>query len=317
MTDAPFSPRELRDALSSFATGVTIVTASDEQNQPVGMTASSFNSVSMDPPLVLWSIGKSAFSAPIFTRAEHFSIHILGADQIALSNAFAKSGTDKFSTTDYKMSNKNVPHLKGAITRFDCKTWNVHEGGDHWIIIGEVINIAASDGDGLVFSGGSYAAANPIALPEPFVPSTVYNEAPIESLLIYNLSHANNQMGQQFHAAVQSCGLTIAEWRILACLQGGKKSKAADLVARTFVDPGGLNDILKSMCENGLCNILNEIDGMSVSSTPEGDARVEHLFELGSEQELSALGDAGKKGLSQLNTLLKQVVRNTNKSNSN
>ncbi len=315
MENVPFTSRELRDALSSFATGVTIVTTSNDENEPVGMTASSFNSVSMDPPLVLWSIGKTTLSAPIFTQAKHFSVHILKANQIELSNAFSKSGTNKFSAADYTMSSKNVPHLQEVLTRFDCKTWNVYEGGDHWVILGEVENIFKEGGDGLVFSSGSYASANPIAPPEQFSPTPAGSEEQIESLLIYNLSRAYKQMGNSFHSAVNSCGLSVAEWRILASLHGGVTRHFSDLVARTFVDPAGLNDMLIAMSNEGLCSLSAGNNEKQVRGTAKGDARVEHLFKLGAKQEVEALGKAGEPGLAELNKLLKQVVSNTNKTN--
>ena len=94
---APIDIREFRNALGSFTTGVTIVTTCDQQGQDVGMTANSFNSVSLDPPLVLWSLAKSSGSLPAFANAEYFAVHILAADQEPLSNVFAKKGADKFA----------------------------------------------------------------------------------------------------------------------------------------------------------------------------------------------------------------------------
>ena len=96
-----FSPNEFRSALSSFATGVTIRTTQDLNKEPIGMTASSFNSVSMDPPLVLWSIAKSALSAPSFTDATFFAVHVLASDQAEISNKFAIKGEDKFSNINF------------------------------------------------------------------------------------------------------------------------------------------------------------------------------------------------------------------------
>ena len=93
MVEPAFSPQSFREALGQFATGVTIVTARGPEGEPVGMTASSFNSVSIDPPLVLWSVTKSALSAEAFRTAEHYAIHVLATDQTDLSNRFARRGT--------------------------------------------------------------------------------------------------------------------------------------------------------------------------------------------------------------------------------
>ncbi len=151
-----FTTQDIRKALSQFATGVTIVTARDAQGQKVGMTASSFNSVSMDPPLILWSVTKKALSAQAFKDAENFSVHILSADQRELSDQFARSGKDKFSGVEYSTDDNNVPLLSGALVRFDCTTWAVYEGGDHWIIVGRIKDLTMTDGEGLVFCNGYY-----------------------------------------------------------------------------------------------------------------------------------------------------------------
>ena len=157
---APFDRRDLREALGTFATGVTIVTAWDDAaNEPVGVTASSFNSVSLDPPLVLWSIAKTALSAGVMTGGTPFAIHVLHAEQTKLANRFAKSGTDKFGPTDFTRADNGVPVLTHCVTRFDCSLHAVHEGGDHLIIVGYVDGITRTEGEALVFHEGQYSAA--------------------------------------------------------------------------------------------------------------------------------------------------------------
>jgi flavin reductase (DIM6/NTAB) family NADH-FMN oxidoreductase RutF len=157
--------RELRDVLGTFATGVTIVTAWDEgANAPVGVTASSFNSVSLDPPLVLWSVGKQALSADVLTTNERFAIHVLNAEQTDLANRFAKSGTDKFGPTDYARDTNGVPVLPDFASRFDCQLEAVHKGGDHLIIVGRVMSIERGGGEPLVFHDGGFATAVPLEL---------------------------------------------------------------------------------------------------------------------------------------------------------
>lgn len=154
--------KEFKKALSSFATGITIITTCDKDGNSIGMTASSFNSVSMEPPLILWSVTKTAFSADIFKDAENFSVHILSTEHTELSNNFATSGADKFSKISYNLDQNNVPIISDISTRFDCKTWEVHEGGDHWIIIGEVQKCICDESEGLIFVNGAYASAHKI-----------------------------------------------------------------------------------------------------------------------------------------------------------
>lgn len=304
--------RALRDALSSFATGVTIVTTCDSNAEPIGMTASSFNSVSMDPPLILWSVTKTALSAPIFRNASRFAVHVLAANQMELSNRFARSGADKFDGVEYQLDTDGIPQLAGVLTRFDCNTWSVYEGGDHWIIVGEVKNMESTKGEGLVFSGGSYATANTI---QPPAPDLQTDDGPIEDLLIYNLARAYVQVSRKFHSAVEESGLTIPQWRILASLHGGKTRPVPDLVARTFVSPKKMAHLLKQMQQAGWIEVRGETTNALVTSTSRGQSEVEHLFELAASQESDALGDGangGKTDQDRLISYLRQVIANTN-----
>ncbi|WP_198008676.1 flavin reductase family protein [Ahrensia sp. R2A130] len=154
-----FTDREFRDALSTFGTGVTIVTARDGDGAPVGMTASSFSSVSMNPPLVLWSAAKKALSGEAFRDAQHFAVHVLHTEQSDLSNRFAKTGTDKFSGLDWNGDANSVPELPDVLARFECSQYAVYEGGDHWIIVGEVTSFEHMSGKGLLHVAGGYASA--------------------------------------------------------------------------------------------------------------------------------------------------------------
>ncbi|MEN0039798.1 MAG: flavin reductase family protein [Pseudomonadota bacterium] len=157
-----FTAREFRDALSTFANGVSIVTARDGDGDPVGMTASSFTSVSMDPPLILWCPSKTALSAQAFYDAEHFAVHVLSTDQADLSNRFATTGTDKFAGLEWSGDAQGVPKLAEALARFECVQHAVYEGGDHWVILGEVTRFEHASGQGLIHVGGGYASASPL-----------------------------------------------------------------------------------------------------------------------------------------------------------
>lgn len=308
-----FDTREFRFALSGFATGVTIVTAGSKSGELVGMTASSFNSVSTEPPLILWSVTKTALSAPVFRDAENFAVHVLASDQIDYSNCFAQSGTDKFANCDYTLNEYGVPIISGCVARFDCKRWAVHEGGDHWVIIGEVQSIERENKEGLVFSDGSYATANPVRQTRAQDDSAVEIESPIDNLLIYNLARAYRQMSSQFHDSVRDSGLSIPAWRILASLYGGVSRDLPDLEARTFLDSEALEDSLLSLQEDGLCAIDDRDGTKMVTGTAEGHKRIEHLFERGEKLDQAAVGDGGDEALHNLVALLATVVKNTNK----
>ena len=154
-----------RRALGSFVTGVTIVTCADADGAPVGLTANSFNSVSLDPPMVLWSLALDSRSLGAFRQASHWAVHILAADQQDISNRFARSAPDKFDGLDYAQGPDGTPLLSGYAARFVCKAGFEYDGGDHAIFVGEVVDHDQRDAEPLVYHGGQYGQMLPVMAP--------------------------------------------------------------------------------------------------------------------------------------------------------
>jgi 3-hydroxy-9,10-secoandrosta-1,3,5(10)-triene-9,17-dione monooxygenase reductase component len=154
--DLPVDAKEFRKALGAFATGVTIVTTHSDDGKDHGLTANSFNSVSLDPPMVLWSLGKTSSNLAAFLEADRFAVHVLAVEQEDLSNQFARSGTDKFSNCAVDRGAGDVPLLDGCVARFECRVAHRYEGGDHVIFVGEVARFNSFDRAPLVFQHGSY-----------------------------------------------------------------------------------------------------------------------------------------------------------------
>jgi len=152
---AEFSERELRDAMGSFATGVTIVTTMTDRG-PLGMTVNSFTSVSLAPPLVLWSPARKSARFPAFEAASHFAVHILSQDQRELADIFSKSGIEAFDNLEYTHGIGDVPLLNGCTARFECSHAAGHDGGDHLIVVGEVLRISACEEPALLFYRGEF-----------------------------------------------------------------------------------------------------------------------------------------------------------------
>lgn len=158
-----FSSTDFRAALGMFATGVTIVTACDTQGQWVGLTANSFNSVSMEPPLVLWSLANRSSSMAAFRTVTHYAIHVLAADQRALALQFASRGVERFSGVAAQAGPHGVPLLEGAIARFECFNRSRYEEGDHVIFVGEVERCTYRAGAApLLFHGGQFYTEHPL-----------------------------------------------------------------------------------------------------------------------------------------------------------
>ena len=146
--------RIFRNALGTFTTGVTVVTASTPAG-PVGMTVNSFASLSLDPPLVLWSAAKQSSRHGAYANAPHFAVHILSAEQDRLSTLFTKSGGG-FDELLWDQNREGVPVIAGTLARFECERSALHDAGDHTLIVGRVLRAAHREGDPLCFSRGRF-----------------------------------------------------------------------------------------------------------------------------------------------------------------
>jgi flavin reductase (DIM6/NTAB) family NADH-FMN oxidoreductase RutF len=151
--------RDFRRALGQFATGVTVVTARTSDGRKVGVTVNSFSSVSLDPPLVLWSLSRQAPSFADFTHATHFAVNVLAGNQHHLSRQFSTPLPDKFSGVEFAEGPAGVPLLSGVNAHFVCRNVRQYDGGDHVIFLGEVEDYKYSDGEPLVFHSGRYRLA--------------------------------------------------------------------------------------------------------------------------------------------------------------
>lgn len=148
------SRRAYRDALGRFGTGVTVVTC-DSDHGPLGFTANSFASVSLDPPLVLWSPARASQRFDSFVTAQRFAIHVMSARQAEICSAFAHSA-EGFDGFDWHQSAQGVPLISHCLARFECTRHAVHEGGDHAIVVGRVTRVMTQEGDPLLFYCGNY-----------------------------------------------------------------------------------------------------------------------------------------------------------------
>ena len=158
-----FSTPDFRAALGMFATGVTVVTARRADGTLVGLTANSFNSVSLLPPLVLWSLARSAGSMPVFERGSHYAINILAASQHALAERFASKTADRFADVAFREGAGGAPVLEGAAAVFECFNRSKYEEGDHVIFVGEVERCSWRVGVApLIFHGGRYFTELPL-----------------------------------------------------------------------------------------------------------------------------------------------------------
>ena len=159
-------PRQLRNALSRFPTGVTVITTITQDAKREGLTANSFAALSLDPPLVLWSLGKRAQSLPGFRASGRFAVNILAASQADISHHFATPRLDKFEGVASFEGQGGCPLILGALASFECTTHDAIDAGDHILFIGRVEYFAYTDGAALAFNAGQYGTVLPMPRPD-------------------------------------------------------------------------------------------------------------------------------------------------------
>jgi flavin reductase (DIM6/NTAB) family NADH-FMN oxidoreductase RutF/DNA-binding MarR family transcriptional regulator len=234
MTATKDQSRELRNCLGEFTTGVTVVTSISEANLPIGVTANSFSALSLDPPLVLWSLGNKSGSLAAFKAHGYFAINVLSQAQQELAMTFARPGADRFNGIDCEQGVKNVPLIKGAIAQFECKVTQAIEQGDHVLFIGEVVAFRRDPSPNhqpLLFSRGKFAELAPEAI-APANSDTIdstHSTTFYKDYLPYLLARAANDSASHFHGRLKSFGLNMLSWRVLASLADGLAWTVNDL----------------------------------------------------------------------------------------
>jgi flavin reductase (DIM6/NTAB) family NADH-FMN oxidoreductase RutF len=160
-----FNERQFRDALAQFATGVTIVCTRASPGRYVGLTANSFNSVSLDPPLILWSLARRSGSLAAFERAERYAVNVLAADQVELARRFSRPHADRFAGVAHRLGWSDAPLIEGCVAWLECRPHARHAAGDHVVFIGEVVTVERSRGNALLFHQGGFGGVAPF-IPE-------------------------------------------------------------------------------------------------------------------------------------------------------
>jgi 3-hydroxy-9,10-secoandrosta-1,3,5(10)-triene-9,17-dione monooxygenase reductase component len=243
---SPVTPVAFREALGQFPTGVAIVTAR-AGDHPIGMTANSFSSVSLDPPLVLWSIAGSALSHDAFVAADAFAVHFVSADHPHLATRFAGRGLAKFAGLVCEPGMTGAPLLTDIAPIFECRACARYPGGDHTILVGEVVRIVARSHEPLLFHSGRlrrFDAAQPP--PQPASPGFA------GGYLAYLLARASFIVSAEFHAALPRWHLSVPEWRVLACLMDSEGLTVSRLAAMALMKQPRISKVLDRMERDGL-----------------------------------------------------------------
>ncbi|MGH8453877.1 MAG: flavin reductase [Nevskiales bacterium] len=276
---AAIDPGEFRRALGNFATGVTIITTRAGDGAAVGLTCSSFNSVSLNPPLVLWSLENNAKSLPVFRDAPYWAVHVLATNQEELSARFSRRGEDKFNGLDLESGMGGIPLLRGCTARFQCRTAFQYDGGDHTILVGEVLSFDRSEAPPLVFHGGKYAHATRRDAPGTKPRSAWLAGSFGEDFLGYLLGRSHFRFFAQIRPRLAEAGLSDEEFYVLSSLTLKRGMTVSDLTA-------GMAGVLDDSTRRTLGTLLKR--GL-VQVCATGDEPTEAAYELTDQGRASAL----------------------------
>lgn len=297
--------RHFRNALGAFATGVTVVTTRDGADNDIGLTASSFNSVSLDPPLILWSLARNAASLPAFMQCEHFAVHVLSSAQQDLSDRFARKGSDKFAQTALNRGPDNIPLLADCAARFICRMTYRYEGGDHIILVGEVIDFEHNDQPPLLFHSGKYGRILPKL-------ATATSDESISDYLGLLLGRASLQLYQPARVRCSTLSLSEAEYYVLMAL-ADRKPRPFHAIAE-LIALGGFQlteQMLAPLTTRGLLETVTTDSDPCLKLTTAGLDLVVQLAAQARASEEQALADIDPQDRLLLKQLLKSICRNT------
>ncbi|PYY72435.1 flavin oxidoreductase [Pseudomonas jessenii] len=302
-----FDARAFRRALGNFATGVTVVTAADQNGRKVGVTANSFNSVSLDPPLILWSIDKRSSSHGVFEEATHFAVNVLAADQIDLSNNFARPKEDRFAEVDFEAGEGGAPVLADCSARFHCEKYQQVDGGDHWIMIGKVVAFDDFGRSPLLYHQGAYS----MVLPHTRMTKNGEGQPPsshFQGRLSHNLYYLMTQALRAYQASYQplqlSTGLRTSEARMLMVLENDAGLGLTDLQREVAMPVREIEEAVANLTRKGLvCD-----EGNRLRLTAKGIDETEGLWSIAREQQEKVFSQFSEEQLEAFRTVLKTVI---------
>lgn len=309
-TDNALDPRAFRRALGNFATGVTVVTAAAAEGTRVGVTANSFNSVSLDPPLILWSIDKRSGSYPVFEQASHFAINVLAADQVDLSNRFARPSEDKFAGVEVDIGVDGLTLFADCAARFQCEKHQQIDGGDHWILIGKVVAFDDLDRAPLVYHQGAYS----MVLPYPQVSERVAENTRVSARqerlnhnVYYLLTQALRSYQSRYQPRQLSTGLRVSEARMVLVLDSAACLDRASLLAEMAMPGREIEEAQETLRRKGL--VSNTGNGYHLTDAGERQANV--LREIAAKQQEQVLAAFSADEVAILKKLLRGIINGT------
>lgn len=304
--DNEIDPKAFRRALGNFATGVTIITARAPDGTNVGVTASSFNSLSMDPPLILWSSMKDTPSCKLFETATHFAVNILSSDQMAMSNHFARQQEDKFASVEWEPGLGGAPLFENTAGRFQCESYDKLDGGDHWIFVGKVVAFDDNGRPPLCFHQGSYSMVftHPETLPKAASSSAVQSEnGRAGNHIFFQMLRAVRTYQDRYQPKLEGLGLSLIEARTLLLLNDLDALDSEALMLELHSPLSEAHAALDNLKDRGL---LCETGG-KYALTEDGRAQAVNCWEIADAHATEAFKEFDDTQVDEFSTMLRQL----------
>ncbi|AZE89238.1 p-hydroxyphenylacetate 3-hydroxylase reductase component [Pseudomonas orientalis] len=307
MSESTFDPRAFRRALGNFATGVTVVTAADASGHKVGVTANSFNSVSLDPPLVLWSLDKRSNSHEVFEQASHFAVNVLAADQIDLSNNFARPRDDRFAEIEYQPGEGGAPVFADCSARFHCENFQQVDGGDHWIMIGKVVAFDDFGRAPLLYHQGAYSMVLPhtrMTRRDDGQPPSSHFQGRLSHNLYYLMTQAVRAYQSSYQPRQLSTGLRTNEARMLMVLENDARLSTHDLLREVAMPVREIDEAVANLKRKGL--VSDDADGVRLTTA--GIEQTEALWAIAGEQQEKVFAPFSQAQIETFKMVLKHLI---------
>jgi 4-hydroxyphenylacetate 3-hydroxylase, reductase component len=306
--DPNADPAAFRRCLGQFGTGVTVITAASGDDL-VGMTANSFSSVSLDPPLVLWSTKRTSQSFAAFQAATHFAVNVLSHDQIALSKHFGRSGGDKFSDISWRAGIGGAPLLDGTLCSFECRKAAEYPGGDHLIVLGEVQRFARYERGALLFAQGRYclAADFPDLADRPAAPGQ-HAAGPMNEFMTALMYRAHGVLSAALDEGRHAEGLTVLQSRLMAAIETLPGSTLESLLPELFLGRNAAENTLDELVRMGIVAVG---PGGALTLTQAGKERNHALLARARSIEARELSDIPQSEIASCRRVLSRLVERT------
>jgi 3-hydroxy-9,10-secoandrosta-1,3,5(10)-triene-9,17-dione monooxygenase reductase component len=303
---------QFRRALGAFVTGVTVVTTRAANGTDIGITVNSFNSVSLDPPMVLWSLARAAGSTSAFTQSTNFAVHVLSVDQEEISRRFATRGEDKFAELTLERGAGGVPLLPACSARFECRTAFQYDGGDHIIFVGEVLSFTHSEVRPLAFHGGRYAVTSHRSWPSTSDSAATNDGGFDENFLGYLLGRAHFQFYSRIRPHVARHGLSEAEHYVLGVLINGDGRSTIEIDAiLAFTGVRMTTAVVEALSARALVRSSDGSDGFRLWLTPAGRKLMIELTAVAKAAEADAQAHFNEEEIRALKRLLRNLIADT------